>query len=406
MDIKIENNEIVDGDREGAIIPLKNELLGLSFYPHDTRTIGLGYFEIGDRITLVDSSENEFEVLIFDIEIDVTTGFIERLKCGIPDVSATDYDMAGKIGQRFTRAEIKVNKNEGEILSVANRITSVAGNTETAISMAEANASDISDVEDAVTVLEQTATALQLSVLGQGGTNLLKNSVGLKGDIEEWQIYLDDELVDTDNDGTITQTTDVSNNTESNSAILIEEQYILQTFKTIIGETYTFYCRYYSDTEVILSITGIDNVTLADTEDVWTVHKSEFVATQNDTTLRIDNTAEVGSGAVFSDLIVKIGDVNGWTQAPNEIYGSNFRFDKDGFEVSSQDSAFRSLLDWEKLSVINDDTDVIVMQVSKDSGELYNLVVKDFLQVQREGNSAKAVKFIPTATGCMVVVND
>ncbi len=46
------------------------------------------------------------------------------------------------------------------------------------------------------------------------------------------------------------------------------------------------------------------------------------------------------------------------------------------------------------------------MYVSKDSAKLTNAIVQDLLQLQRYNNTAKAVRFIPTATGFMTVINN
>lgn len=407
-EIKITNNEIVDGDRETWITAIYNELVGLTYYPHESRTVGLGYFEVGDMVTLQDTGGNSYLAFITEIEMDVTTGIIEKLKAAIPDVSTTDYDTAGKIGQRIYQAEIQVNKNTGEIDIIAGNVETIVTDIDSLTGAVDANTTDIDGLEGDVTALEQRADSLEISVQGIGGKNLLINSVGLKGTIEEWQ-ELDEngDPLDADNDGTVDQSTAVTQNTESGSAIQLINQFILQTFNTIQDETYTVYCRYKSDDVAVLSVTGSEDITLPSSSGAWLVYKGTFVATGSSTTLRFSNVASgAGSYVILSDIVAKLGDVNGWIQAPNEIYGTNYRFDKDGFSIESLTSAFKSLLDNEKLQVENKDTGVVVMFVSKDSGKITNLTVQDLLTIQRYENAESAVKIIPTATGAMVVVND
>ena len=47
-EFRIENNEILDKNRDEAIGPLFNALKGVSFYPFEATTEGLGWYEIGE----------------------------------------------------------------------------------------------------------------------------------------------------------------------------------------------------------------------------------------------------------------------------------------------------------------------------------------------------------------------
>ena len=116
IEFKITNNIISDSDREGWIIELAPALYGLGFYPFEADTIGLGYFEIGDRLIVKDPSGNPFEVVVMEHEIEVTQGITEFIKCEIPAGNSTNYDTAGIIGQKITNTEIKVDKQNGEII--------------------------------------------------------------------------------------------------------------------------------------------------------------------------------------------------------------------------------------------------------------------------------------------------
>lgn len=54
-DIKLANNEILDDNRESLIQPLFNTIKDLEFYPFEAETEGHGYYQVGDRISLVNS---------------------------------------------------------------------------------------------------------------------------------------------------------------------------------------------------------------------------------------------------------------------------------------------------------------------------------------------------------------
>lgn len=405
-EVKIVNNDIVDDDRETHITPIFEALFGLEYYPFTAITNGLLYFQVGDRITVQDQSENDYETILLGIDINLSAGVVETFKTDIPIQTTTPYDYAGIIGQRIANAEIIVNRNTGKIEIISDSLTSVVSslnNVQDDLGDAE---DDISDLEEAVTTLQQDVDAIEITVEGIGGTNLLINSVGLKGNIEDWQILdANGDPVDEDNDGTIDQSSNVANNSESGSAINIQEQYIKQTFTVIQGETYTFYCRYKSTEDIDLIITGAGTTVIPESAD-WATYKKQFTATGNTITLQIDNTNYAGGDATFADNVCKLGDANGWVQAPNEVYGANFRFDKDGFSITSLTDTFRAVLDNESLTIYDTSDDTIVMQVSKDSGVITDLVVQDSLTLQRYENASNALQMIPTDDGAMFVIND
>jgi len=283
----------------------------------------------------------------------------------------------------------------------------------TAQALAEENSEDITAVQSQVADLELTSEDLTLKIEETGGTNLLKNSTGLKGSLEEWQEYTDGVLDDEDNDGTIVQTSNVEENTESGSAIRIDEQFIIQTLSTIIGETYTLYFRFNKLGDLDLTITGVIGdieVTAGDyVDETWAVFKYEFTASSINTVIVLSNVSSgVGSYAIISDAICRMGYLNGWEQAPNEVYGNGYRFDKDGLTITSLESQFKAVLDNVKLGIYDTSsgTDRIMALFSTSAGLITSLVAQDELVLQRYENSDKSTRFIPTSTGCMITVND
>lgn len=482
-EFKIVNNALVDSDRETYITDIYNTLVGLTYHPFEAETEGLGYFEFGDRIKVQNPSETEYEVLVMDIDMQVGTGFKERIKADIPLKTVTPYQYAGIIGQQIKNTEIIVNKVEGEILLINEALetvlsvprqpeppespstndlwldtddniiyiydgaewqpTSISPDTlegyytkeetdvqisltessilssvqEThttalqGLDLAEANQDEILSLSERTTTLEQTADALELTVEGIGGVNLLKNSSGLKGSIEEWQ-ELDEngDPLDADNDGTVVQTTDVQNNTESGSGIQIAEQFITQTFPTLEGNTYTLYCRFNKLGDLDALVSGVaEPIPVAGggyVDETWDVFKYTFVASEASTTIRFTNVGDTGASAIIADAVCKIGDVSGWQQAPNEVYGKNFRFDKEGFSITSESNSFKATLDEDSLTVEDTATSKIAMQVAKDQARLTNATVQDELIVQRYENPDASMRMIPVDDGVMLVIND
>jgi len=484
-EFKIINNAILDGDRATYIGDIYTDLLGLKYYPFESQTIGLGYYEVGDMVSVTDLEATTRSVLITDVEITIDGGFTETLKSRAPDKSTTPYDTAGIIGQTIKNTQIIVDRQQGEIdiltaavaeggiprqadapadpevndlwLDTDNNIIYIWDGSEwqptsidpasladyytkdetiaqitltadqinlsvqavqtvanSALSQADTNSEDIVVIQSDVTQLNLDVDSLDIAVTGVGGSNLLKNSTGLKGTIEEWQEF--DEagaLIDADNDGTVVQTTDVENNSESGSAIQIDEQFITQTIPTLVDNTYTFYCRFNKLEDCDLAISGIAGaipITAGSyVDETWAVFKYQFTATTALTTINISNVSS-GAGAycILADMVCKIGDVNGWVQAPNEVYGKNFKFDKDGFSVTSLTDYFKAVLDNVKLGIYDTSSgaDRIMALFGKDASLITQLTAQDEFILQRYQNSASSTRFIPTATGSMIVVNN
>ena len=319
----------------------------------------------------------------------------------------TIEDLGNYYTKGETNAEIQVVADAIQ-LSVENLDTRV-GDTEVDI---DGNAVDIIDVQSDIASLELRADGLEIDVESVGGTNLLKNSVGLKGSIEEWRKFdAEGVIIDADNDGTVVNTSSVVENTESGSAIRIEEQFIIQTASTIIGMPYTFYCRFNKLEGLDLDITGAGEtleITAGDyVDETWAVFKYEFTANSDQTEVKISNVdSGAGAYAILSDMVLKAGIVSGWVQAPNEVYGSNFRFDKDGFSVTSPTDNFKALLDNTKLAMYDTTSgDRTLALFSKDAGLITSLIAQDEFTIQRYENSEKSTRFIPTSTGCMITVN-
>lgn len=428
-EVKIVNNLIVDSDRTTWITEIFNALNGLEFYPFKASTNGMLYLQIGDRVQLNDVLGNTYETVIFGIDLTVDSAITENFFTDRPEKTSTNYNTAGIVGQNITHTEIIVDKqgNEIDLISsdlsnnyytaseiniqhdqINSTVQNVAQQATDAQNQADSNADEIQIMQGDITTLEQRADALELEVDSIGGTNLLKNSVGLKGDIKEWQLFDNDgNLIDSVNNGTVISNTDVQINSESGSSIRLDQQYILQTFPTIEGERYTYYCRYKSNADAHVEITGQETTTVANSNEEWTTLQLIFTATASSTTLKITNTDQASGAYIqLADNIVKLGSANGWVQAPNEVYGKNYRFDKDGFAITSETDTFKSVLDNQKLAVYDTSTDKVIMYVSKDEGKITDLTVQDMLIIQRYDNPSASGRFIPSDTGLMLVIND
>lgn len=386
QELKLINNYIIDPDRETYLVPIFAELLGLNFAPFKVETIGLGYLQLGDRIEVTDTNSVEYETIVLEWELRLDGGIRETFSADVPDKSNTNYSYAGIVGERIKNTELIVNKQEGYIESL------------------------VSDVEDniaSITDLLQTAENLSLSVSRVGGVNLLINSVGLKGTLEEWQTLDENgDPIDARNDAVIDVSSDIQENTESGSAFLIENQFLSQTINTIVGETYSLYLRFKRSTTANVTITGVGTqeiTTEGYSPGEWADYSVSWEATGASATIRFENT----SGYCYlSDILAKKGDATGWSPAPNEVYGSNYLFDREGLSLTSQTNTFKTVIDNTSLKVYDTATGKLILEVSKDRGKVKGLVAQDDFTIQKYEDPTKSLRFIPTDSGVMAVINE
>ena len=159
-EFKIENNEIVDKDRDNAMTPIYEALYGISYYPFEASTEGLGWYEIGDKLDIINDTGDVFNTSLFNFNITIDGSIKETLKTVAETKTQTQYQYATTIAKRVKNAELMVNKQEQYIQSLVEDVYSENG-----------------VVNQNFTKIYQDITNIINSVQNSGGSNLIKNSV-------------------------------------------------------------------------------------------------------------------------------------------------------------------------------------------------------------------------------------
>lgn len=157
---RISNNEIIDKDRESAIEPIYNALHGTSYYPFETTTEGLGWYEIGDIFNIINDTGDVFNTALFNFSITVDGSVKEILKTNAETKTQSQYQYATKLDKRLKNTEIIVNKQEQYIESLVTDMYEEDG-----------------VVNKNFTKIHQDIDEIVNSVQTSGGSNLIKNSV-------------------------------------------------------------------------------------------------------------------------------------------------------------------------------------------------------------------------------------
>lgn len=157
---RIVNNEIIDKNREDAITPIYNALKGINYYPFETTTEGLGWFEIGDNFNIVNDTGDVFNTSLFNYSITMDGSLKEVLKTTAETKTQSQYQYATKLDRRVKNTEILVNKQEQYIQSLVSDMYEEDGL-----------------VNENFTKVYQNVNEIVNSVQNSGGSNLIKNSV-------------------------------------------------------------------------------------------------------------------------------------------------------------------------------------------------------------------------------------
>ena len=256
------------------------------------------------------------------------------------------------------------------------------------------------EMQQQVSELQQSVEGLSVSVQEQfaGGINYIKNSAGLNGVTDDWEVS---GVVTTDN------STDVQSNTTSDSCFVLgDTSTLMQTITGVVPGAYTVSVRakktgadYTSYFRV--QYNGNKYTYLFNTTDTfgWTEYSAVIDDVQDGTIIvyAYNRLATL----YLSDLILAEGNsVHKWTPAPNEIYTTEVKIDRRGIEVSNNESAQRTVINNTEFSGYYNEEKIFTL--NKDETVTKKTTVDGELTVGR-------AKFVPMPTaseGLNIVILD
>ena len=319
-EFRIENNEIVDKDREGAIESIAEELFTVSYYPFEATTEGLGWYEIGDYITLKNNEGESFATIVFGYSIAIDGGIKETLKATAETQVQTQYQYAKSIAKRVKNAEIIVNKQEQTITHII---------------------SDVEDVNENYSQIRQEIDNITMGVQRSGGGNLLKNSVMFAYDSDgkpyDWKLYNDGLTIQSDADALL-------NGGISGHSFTLTDNEVSQKVDVKVNTSdepsvYTFSCRVKKGAIGGCAITIYNDFE----EHEITLHEGE-TAYYGEYAIQLEPKqnyykvalAATGGSATFTDCMFARGEYKtNWEQANGEVMNTQVNVSVDGVLVRS-----------------------------------------------------------------------
>lgn len=274
------------------------------------------------------------KINITDKRVDETNNKIDKVNNQLDGVRGTISTVIEKT------AELQINSDK-----ISSTVSSLTETVETIDSTLETEQERVTDAENKISVLEQTADNLSVKIEEQyvGGMNYIQNSAGLNGMSDDW------EYTGKVSTGT---STDISSNTSSNSCFILGSSSTLsQTVNEIVPDRsytvsirakkpYSAYTAYF-----YIQYNGVKKEYLFDTTDSfdWTDF-SVVLPDVSDSSITICAYSRY-TPLYISDIMLTDGSIaRKWTPAPNEIYTNEVKIDRKGIEVSNSKSKQKTVI--------------------------------------------------------------
>jgi hypothetical protein len=280
-------------------------------------------------------------------------------------------------------------------------VSSLTETIETLSDSQDAVEERVLSAESQISKLQQSVDSISISFEQQyiGGINYVQNSAGLNGITDDWKYT---GTVSTDS------STDIQNNTVSDSAFVLGESSTL--YQNIAGlvtgrsyvltirakKSYSSYAAYF---RVRYNGTKYQYAFSTTKAFDWTDY-SIFLSDLSDPNIQILGYSRK-EALYISDIMLTEGtQIRNWTPAPNEIYTSEVKIDRNGISVSNNASSQRTVItNTEFAGYYNDE---VIFTLNKDETQTKKTTVDGELTVGK-------TKFVPMTTaseGLNIVILD
>lgn len=330
-------------------------------------------------------------------KIDVTDKRVDETNDKIDAVNNQLHGVRGTISTVIEKtAELQINADK-----LSSTVSSLTTTVETIDSTLESEQERVTNAENKISVLEQTADNLSVKIEEQyvGGMNYIQNSAGLNGMSDDW------EYSGSVSTGT---STDISSNTSSNSCFIMGSSSTLsQTVNGIVPDRsytvsirarkpYSAYTAYF-----YIQYNGVKKEYLFNTTDSfdWTDF-SVVLPDVSDSSITICAYSR-DAPLYISDIMLTDGSIaRKWTPAPNEIYTNEVKIDRKGIEVSNSKSKQKTVITNTEFSGYYNNEKIFTL--NKDETQTKKTTVDGELTIGK-------TKFIPmadTSQGLNIVILD
>lgn len=168
-EVNIVSNEFLDKNRESYIDNLYDNIKGFFYFPCSLNTEGLGFFEVGDYIKIVDNDGNINQSIILKYDLTIDGGIKETIESNAETKTQSQYQYASKVDKRIKNTEIIVDKQNQKIEAV---VSDVENNTDEIQSVASRISQEAEEIT--LSIVKDYATISELEEQKNNLENLLK----------------------------------------------------------------------------------------------------------------------------------------------------------------------------------------------------------------------------------------
>ncbi len=373
-EIQINNDEILDDDRQTLLPPLYNTLAGIDWTDVKADTVGLGWHEVGDVIKFTQGAVT-VKAFLSEVHLTLAGSVKESLVSSIPKVATINYQQAGGVIKTLYDTQIQVDKQNQDIISIVSEQSSFEGSTTT-------NFSEI----------YQNLTDIILTVQNSGGGNLIQNSVGFATfDAQDINLYHYPALTFWDYDPSYQQIVDGTavsySSAESQNAGGVSGQVI-----EMVGSDIWIEQKLYVASNVPMSFgmrvsnqvgTGGGKIFLYNDIDSYEfdldqliTYDWEEVKIENITStmpwIKVRIQADGASSFRFTDSRLLYGTtLTGWVQSAQEILSTQVQFTKNGMKIFDNDHNTETQVTYNEFSTRRK-SDQAVLFEADDKGVIAN----------------------------------
>ena len=381
---KVENNELVDKNREGAVQPIFDTVHGIKYYPFEANTAGFGWYEVGDGITIETDAGELFQTYVLSYSVSIDGGIKETLKAKAESKTATQYQYATAIDKRIKNTEVIVNKQEQYIQMLVE---------------------DKEGVDEKFAEINVKLDEITNSVQNSGGNNLMKNSVMFShnnGEPTDWDVSGAGQL------SIQSDTTSLNSGCLSGHSFILNDKTVSQRVLVKVSadddvSSYSFSVR------IKKGVSGYCTVRLHNSVEVYDnviELKSGEEANYKEYTIKdlhpkdgyyiVEFYGSAESDATFTDAMLSVGEnTSKWTQASGELMNTQVNISIDGVLVRSSvyegDYTAVTPLEFAGYSSING-TPTKVFSLNRDTTNVKKLEADAEVKMQ-------SIKIVPITSG-------
>lgn len=174
-EIRFDENEFVQEQRENVIDNMFEQIKGLEYYSYEASDLGVMWLEPCDCIELGDRDGNFYKTYYLKANITLTTGISSDSEAEMPDEADTKYKVTSKAEKKTLKVERLAKKNEGLIKDLAQETTE---NTEKLTQHEQT----IDSISDKVSHIEETTNTIE-------GNKTISLGNAVAGELIELHIY-------------------------------------------------------------------------------------------------------------------------------------------------------------------------------------------------------------------------